>query len=150
MNEVRNNKIGGFTLVNHEKLNRAIEGHMGRGGRLEGGIGEGASDEAILAEYDRLGGLIRKGKNNVKMGSFYDFPKRKPHDKPKVVFIFKDLEGNSVELEDGAEIPDELKAVQIIEDKKAKKRAEALAAKEAKAAEAKAKKNGDEEVEGDE
>jgi len=113
-----NNKYLGYTLVNLEKLDRAIHGTMSRGGQLIGGVGENASDEAIIAEYDRLGGCIKKDKNQVQMGSFYDFKKRAPRAKPDVVLVFRDLQGEVVLLKEDEEIPLEVKAAQVAEEKK--------------------------------
>src|SRR3990167_5053548 len=49
---------GNYLLVNNDKLNRAIFGNVGRGGQMEGGAGEKATPELVIAEYDKLGGLI--------------------------------------------------------------------------------------------
>lgn len=111
-----------FTVVNAEKWDRAINGTIGREGRLTGGVGEKASDEAKLAEYDRLGGLIMKGKNKVKMGSFYDFEARKPRVKPEITFVFRDIDGDEVLVPEGEEIPLEVKAAEMAKAKKGKKK----------------------------
>lgn len=66
--------FGDYLICNHDKLNRVINGTVGSKGGLVGGLGKDASPEAILAEYDKLGGLIRnKAGENIAMGSFYDF-----------------------------------------------------------------------------
>lgn len=114
--------IKDYELVNHDKLQRAIFGSVAGGGSLKGGVGEDASDGAKLAEYDRLGGLIRKGGRKVKTGSFWDFSKKKPREKPQVVFVFRDLEGNEVEIAEGKEIPLEIQAAETIKDKKVGKK----------------------------
>lgn len=101
-------------MVNEEKVNRAIHGMIGREGRLQGGVGENAEPEAVLAEYDRLGGLIRKGGAKVKTGSFYDFDKRTPRKTPDVKLLFRDLEGNEVELSEDEEVPVEVQAAEKI------------------------------------
>ncbi len=73
--------FGDYLLVNHEKLDRVINGAMASQGKLGGGLGKDASAEAIIAEYDRLGGLIlTKGGQKVEMGTFYDFVNHKPKD----------------------------------------------------------------------
>ena len=113
--------IDNFTLVNNEKLDRAINGTIGREGQLTGGVGKDASLEVIIAEYDRLGGLILKGKNKVKTGSFYDFKNKKARNKPEVVLLFRDLEGNEIEIPDGEEIPIEVKAAELAQNIKNKK-----------------------------
>ena len=111
-----------YTLVNEEKFDRAVNGSMSAEGKLFGGVGENASDEEKLAEYDRLGGLILKGKYKVKTGSFYDFSKRAPRSKPEVIFVFRDLEGDEVEVPEGEEIPLEVKAAEVKKVKKAAKK----------------------------
>lgn len=80
-------EIKGFTLVNEEKLHRAVYGTIGKGGQPFGGVGEDASEDRVLAEYDRLGGLVLKGKLKVKTGSFYDVKARKPREEPEVSFL---------------------------------------------------------------
>jgi len=77
-------EYGGYLLVNHDKLDRAINGNIGREGRLTGGVGKDAPLEAVLAEYDRLGGLILDADNNrLETGSFYDFDKGAPRTQVK-------------------------------------------------------------------
>lgn len=71
--------FGDYLLVNHEKYDRAVNGVVGAGGSLTGGVGADAPVEAILAEYDRLGGLVKlKDGTLVETGTFYDFKKRAP------------------------------------------------------------------------
>lgn len=140
--------VKGFTLVNQEKVNRAIYGAMSQGGRPDGsGVGEKAKPEALLAAYDRLGGLITKDGQTIKTGCFYDFENKQAFDKPVVVFLFKDLDGETVEIEEGEEIPLEVKAA---EKAKAKKAEKAKAKEDAKAAKKGAKGKKDEEEEVDE
>jgi hypothetical protein len=115
-------QINGFTLVNEEKINRAIFGTVGREGKLDGGVGERASDDAKIAEYDKLGGLILKGKYTVKTGSFYDFEGRSPRETPEVVLVFRDLAGQVVEIADGEAIPMEVKAAEMIKESKKPKK----------------------------
>lgn len=115
-------KILNFDLVNDEKVERALHGNIGAEGKLVGGVGDDASPEAILSEYDRLGGLVRKGKYNVKMGVFYDFEKQKPREEFEVVFVMKALDGDTVEVADGEPIPMEVKAAEAKKEKEAKKK----------------------------
>ncbi len=69
--------FGDYLICNHEKYDRAINGAMGSQGRLSGGVGKDATAETILAEYDKLGGLIMtKDGQKVATGSFYDFENR--------------------------------------------------------------------------
>ena len=86
-----------FSLVNDEKVERAMHGSLGREGKLYGGVGDEASPEALLAEYDRLGGLITKGGLRVKMGSFYDFEKKQPRPESELAFL-ADVDGESLEV----------------------------------------------------
>ncbi len=111
-------QIGKFTLVNDEKVNRAMFGTLAREGKLSGGVGE-HDENAILAEYDRLGGLVQIGTTKVKIGSFYDFEKRAPRKTPDVVLQFRDIAGNLVELKDGEALPLEVQAAEL--SKKTKK-----------------------------
>lgn len=109
--------INQFLLINHEKLDRVLNGSVGREGKLYGGLKAQFPDgnipnDRILAEYDKLGGLIMKGTSKVKMGSFYDFATRKPKEVPEVVFVFRDIEGDIVELNEGEEIPIEVRAAE--------------------------------------
>ena len=110
--------IKGYDLANPDKVERMLNGSMGSGGKLVGGVGEKASDDAKLAEYDRLGGLVRKGENKVKTGSFYDFEKKQPREKAEVIFIFKDLEGRVVEIPEGEDVPIEVKAAELAKKQK--------------------------------
>lgn len=103
--------INGFTLANDDKLNRAIYGSVGREGKMKGGVGEKAAEEEILAEYDRLGGLILKGENKVKTGSFYDFDEKLARKEPKVVFETS-IDGMLVEVSE-----DEVVALKTAESK---------------------------------
>ena|SRR3990167_4421229 len=67
-------QVGDFVLYNNEKLDRVINGSMGSNGMLINGLGKDAPQEAILAEYDRLAGLIKtRNGEKVATGSFYDF-----------------------------------------------------------------------------
>jgi len=114
-------QINGYTIANEEKMHRVIYGTVGKLGQAEGGIGEDASDEAKLAAYDKLAGLILQGKNKVKTGSFYDFQKRQPRAKPEVMLVFRDLDGDEVLVPEGAEVPLEVKAAELAKKKKVKK-----------------------------
>jgi len=79
-------KVGDYSLVNDEKIQRAIEGTpLSKGGKM-GGVGRDASDEQLLVEYDRLGGLIRKDGMKVKAGCFYDFDEKKAVESPEPIF----------------------------------------------------------------
>ena len=110
-------KIKCYNLKNAEKINRAIFGSMGHGGKLYGGVGESYTEEQLLAAYDRLGGLITKNGRKVKNGCFYDVNASKkgnivPIEKPKIILVLSDLEGNLIEVSDGKELTPELKAAE--------------------------------------
>lgn len=110
--------IKGFELVNEEKANRALNGTQRGDGTMFGGIikEDGSYDDnALLAEYDKLGGLITKNGDKVKTGSFYDFKTRKALKEPKVVFEFF-VNGKFVEVPEGVEMPGEVKAAKILKE----------------------------------
>ncbi len=123
-------EINGYECVTADKLERAINGSIGDGGKLQGGVGEEASDNEKLAQYDKLGGLILKGKYKVKMGSFYDFEKGQPKEHPEVILVLKDLEGNVVEIPEGKPLPLEVQAAESIKEKKKIKKLKVVEAKE--------------------
>lgn len=128
--------IQGYTLANSDKVERALNGtqRQNSNGETFGGVGNGAYfdgtwkkdgspmsaeeiselETKLLAEYDRLGGLIRRAKDKVKTGSFYDFKGRKSREKAKVSFLFR-VNGKEVEVADGVEMPGEVKAARQLE-----------------------------------
>jgi len=115
-----------FELVNESKVDRALNGSPGRTGDFKGGVAaaDGSYDEdALLAEYDRLGGAIMDGDIKVKNGSFYDFKARTPKDKPEIIHLYN-LNGEVVEFAKGEKGPDFIEALKIIdkETTKAKKK----------------------------
>lgn len=121
--------IDGFSLINAEKLDRVISGVVGREGKSFGGIGEKFDDAGnltngaeILAAYDKLGGLVLKDGNKLKTGCFYDFEKKQAKKTPEIVYIFRDLEGDEVEVPEGEEVPLEVKAAEIAQKAKAAKK----------------------------
>ena len=82
-------QIGKYSLVNEDKLNRAMFGTpIGTNGEMKGGVGEDADPSDIIVEYDRLGGLVLMGKHKVKTGGFWDFKGKKAVAKPKPMLIF--------------------------------------------------------------
>lgn len=104
--------IGEYTLVNAEKVERAINGTLGKDAAFKGGVGS-ENPEALMAEYDRLGGLITKGGERVKTGCFYDFKAKKPKENPEVVFLYR-VNGTEVEVPEGAEKPLAVKAAEVL------------------------------------
>lgn len=118
-----NLKVGDFELVNAEKVERALTGSVsGNGTKVGGVVKEDGSydDAALLAEYDKLGGLIKKGGDRVVMGSFYDFKNKRPQKDPKVKFVYY-VNNTFVEVEEGSELPGIVKAVKVLEKAKEKK-----------------------------
>lgn len=105
--------IGQFQLVNEEKVQRAIYGSVGKGGAMTGGVGENAGDAVVIAEYDRLGGLVLKEGEKVKTGSFYDFQAKVPRETPDVVLLYT-VNGRIVEVPDGAPLPVSVRAAQMV------------------------------------
>lgn len=128
-----------FTLVNTDKLERALNGTLDASNTAIGGVGKGAYFEggvwkldgdalgekevavlehAVLAEYDRLGGLIKRQGDKVETGSFFDFKAKKPRVEPKVVFLYR-INGKTVKVEDGVELPGIVKAAKVLEESEA-------------------------------
>jgi hypothetical protein len=146
-------QIGDYTLANKDKVDRAINGTVLDRGQAKGGVGAEADEADVLAEYDRLGGLILKGSYKVKTGSFYDFKAKAPIKKPKPVLVFV-VNGEIVEVDADEPLPLEVRASEQAKTKK-QERAEAAAAKKQAAADKKAaakaaKKAGKEKPEEDE
>ena len=125
-------KIGNYIIANEEKWNRAIYGMVTRLGALDGGVGEDATDAQKLAAYDKLGGLVQKAAQRkskktglmedvaytIKIGSFYDFKKKAMKEKPQVVLVFRDIDGDVVEIAEDEPIPMEVEAALVAEEKK--------------------------------
>lgn len=129
-------QIKNYTLINLQKLERALNGTPRGDSTTIGGVANGAyfednvwkregielSEEdvdklenAILAEYDKLGGAIKKGDDNVNTGSFYDFKARKPLATPRVVFTYR-INGKVVNVPEGQPEPGEVKALKILQE----------------------------------
>ena len=117
--------INGYELVNSEKIDRAKKGVVyAEKGRVDkvGGLSDNYTPEQLLAEYDRLGGLIKKNGVKVKSGSFYDFDNKKPFEKPNVKFV-SEVEGEQVELteEEAEAVNKAKKKINEIKKEKVKK-----------------------------
>lgn len=100
-------EINGFECSNIDKLDRVLNGTVGRAGAAVGGLGESALEETpeqVLAQYDKLGGLITRNGDKVKTGCFWDFKNNKAIAKPKVVLVYR-VNGAEVEVADGEEAP---------------------------------------------
>ena len=118
--------VKGYTLVNEAKVHRAINGAMNAQGNFIGGVKKADGtydDDALLAEYDRIGGLIVRGEDKVATGSFYDFGARRPRAEAKVEFEFR-ISGEVVRVPAEKEMPNVVKAAKMVEEvvkKKVKK-----------------------------
>lgn len=117
---VEDRTINGFECVNEEKFDRVINGSMTSQGTLTGGVGTSATPEKKLAEYDRLGGLIRFANRKVKTGSFWDFKAGKAVENPEPLWVIR-AEGEIVEIPVGEQLPPEVQASELIAKKKADK-----------------------------
>lgn len=115
-------KDTGFECVNADKLERVVYGTMGRSGELEGGIGDKASSDDILANYDRIAGLVRKDGTKIKTGSFWNFARgiNAPHKKPIVKYIFN-VGGDEVEVDNPAELGRAMQTVEAARRQKEEK-----------------------------
>lgn len=113
-------ELGGYHLVNPEKVDRAINGVMNPKSERIGGIAdaEGRWDPTkLLPEYDRIGGFItNKDGDKVKTGSFYDFRAKKPRETPEVTLIYQ-VNGEFVEIPETEEKPMIVKAAKILEER---------------------------------
>lgn len=105
-------KIKSFVLENKEKVVRAAEGSPSAGGNLVGGVGY-ADETKLLAQYDKLGGLITEDGNKVKTGSFFDFKGDKPWENPKVIYLVR-VDGLEVEVAKGKPMPIEVEARKVL------------------------------------
>lgn len=80
------NKVTNFTLVNKDKIKRVLAEFEVEGKKI--------SDNDLLIQYDKLGGLIIEEKKVKKVevrqqvvtGSFYDFEEKKGRKKPKLTY----------------------------------------------------------------
>lgn len=103
-----------FELVNEDKAERTINGTIGRNASMVGGVGQDASPEAKIAEYDRLGGLIKYSGDTVKKGSFYDFKAKKPIAEPVIKLQFN-INGKVVEVDASEPLPPLVRAAKEAE-----------------------------------
>jgi len=112
--------VNGYVLENKDKIDRVIFGEVKRAGVPEGGLGEDADPMLVLAHYDKLAGYITKDGVKIKTGSFWDFRNKRPHETPKVLYMFR-IGGETVEVDDPANLH---KAVNVLQTALAKKEAE--------------------------
>lgn len=120
--------IDGFVLENADKLERVIHGEVKRAGTPEGGLGEDAEPSLVLAHYDRLAGYITKSvggaeRVKVKTGSFWDFKKKIPREKPEITYLFR-VGGDLVEVDDPANLAQAMTTLQSAVSEKEKKNQE--------------------------
>lgn len=124
-------KIKGYELCNPDKIDRALYGNpiskdVDGNPVRKGGVAkeDGSYDEnALLSEYDKLGGLIKNDEGSrVLTGSFYDFKKRKPREVPEVKLTFRisvpGLARQVINIDEGERKPDIVRAAQEIEKMK--------------------------------
>lgn len=109
--------INGFQLENEEKLNRVVNGVVGRAGVPQGGLGVDAKPELVLAHYDKLAGYITKNGTKVKTGSFWDFKAQQPRATPDIKFIFN-VGGDKVEVDDPKNLAEAISTLQEVKTKK--------------------------------
>lgn len=129
--------IQGFELVNDEKIERAQHGTITRGGVLTGGLDqlvrEGklsredneAYETALLAEYDRLGGLVMKNGVKVKTGSFWDIKLKVMRPEPQLSYMIEvEEEIMEVDEEEALALKAAKEKVKKLKEKKSKKQKE--------------------------
>jgi hypothetical protein len=115
-------EINGYTLANQEKLQRAAEGAPTSEGTPQGGVGY-EDEDALLVQYDKLGGLILNAEGRkVKTGCFFDFKAQKASEEPKVILEIK-VGDETVEVPEGEKMPLEVQAAELLADSKKKKAA---------------------------
>lgn len=114
--------------MNEDKIKRAADGQLTDKGEHKGGVGY-EDETALLAQYDKLGGLImNKEGYKVKTGSFFDHKKNIAIVKPKPVLVVR-VNGQEVEVPEGQAMPREVEAQNILNEAKAKKARKAKVAK---------------------
>lgn len=74
--------------LNEDKVERAINGTLGKLGQNQGGVGAEATGEEKVTEYDRLGGGMRINGDRVKPGCLYDFKNKKAFKDPVLQLEF--------------------------------------------------------------
>lgn len=114
------NKVNGFVMENADKVERVIYGNMGRAGVLEGGLGEDAEPELILANYDKLAGYITKDGIKIKTGSFWDFKAKAARKTPDVMYIFN-IGSDKVEVRDPKDLASAISTVEKVREQKEEK-----------------------------
>ena len=120
-------KIKNYELGNTEKLTRAIHGNE-RAGIV--GVGEDASDELILAAYDRLAGLILLNGDKIQSGCFCDLEESKKTgkvvviEKPFLVFEHRDSQGDLHLVDEDEELPEAVKMAKLEKKNKSAKHRE--------------------------
>ncbi len=119
-------KILGYELINPEKVDRAINGSITREGKATGGVGDDATDELILAAYDRLGGLILKDGDKVQTGCFCDLEESKKIgsavviEEPFLIFEHRDSQGNLHLVDEDEDEPEAIKMAKLEKKNKSK------------------------------
>jgi len=98
--------IGEYELINEMKVERAMASVAKADGTFK--------DSDLLAEYDKLGGLIKKGDDKVRIGSFFDFKNKKAFVKPEVFLTFN-INGKNVDVPADEPTPAIVKAARVAE-----------------------------------
>jgi len=98
--------IKGLELRNIEKL-----------ARVYGKLGENASDEAVLVEYDKLGGLIVRQGIKVKRGVAYDVSARKARAELRIV-LDRSYDENAKDEEEEVVSEDEVVSTEHLQEVK--------------------------------
>lgn len=104
-------KVGEYSLLNRQKLERVIEGELGTAGQpvqrknrhnnlVVIGVGKEAPEELVLACYDRLGGAIKHNGLLVERGCFWDFVNDCPRKNPKVEYRGQERTKGGVVVDD--------------------------------------------------
>lgn len=88
---LRDTHIGEYTLLNSEKLGRALdlmEGLVEPANSEEAGVVAACKklgeEAGTIALYDRFGGAIKLGERKLSTGTFYDFTARAPRKEVKI------------------------------------------------------------------
>jgi hypothetical protein len=116
--------VKGFTMMNPDKIRHALYGDENESASAFKGIADadGSYDEdLLLATCDKFGGLIKKGSDKVKTGSFWDIKGKKAHATPKVVFEYN-INGDIIEVAADEEAPKIVQAAKLAEEVKAEKK----------------------------
>lgn len=132
-------QINDFQLANTDKVERALNGTLGNDGHMVGGVANLAYKEdgvwkregkdlsekdvevleaAILVEYDRIGGLIKRDGEKLATGAFYDFKAKAAHKTPQVKIEYR-IGERVMLVPDGEAVPNIVKAQKLMNEEDA-------------------------------